>query len=40
MGGAGSVGGQLRLYSLAQPSYARAFAELGNRGDTKKNDYK
>ena len=23
-------GGQLLLYSLAQPSYARAFAELGN----------
>ena len=28
--GGGGVGGQLRLYSLAQPSYAGAFAELGN----------
>ena len=25
----GWVAGQLRLYSLAQPSYAGAFAELG-----------
>ena len=24
------MAGQLRLYSLAQPSYAGAFAELGN----------
>ena len=30
-GGGGWLGGQLRLYSLAQPSYARAFAELGNK---------
>ena len=29
-GGGGWVAGQLRLYSLAQPSYAGAFAELGN----------
>ena len=26
---AGWLAGKLRLYSLAQPSYARAFAELG-----------
>ena len=30
-GGWGWVGGQLRLYSLAQPSYAGAFAEFDNK---------